>query len=387
MILSIIDSSTFITINEIKSAIYNTIHKNQFFQGGMIITASIAIVAMLKPVGKSLIDRIKRLIFFKVRINSVDDLYYYFEQYLYQNYESKYRNVEASIQLKPKESKNDDDLIDHEETVFFKQYQDAFIIRRGIHFINICKNREKIENASNKFNRFTDEFIITGILCKTTITKFVEEVQQQILVQKIEKEKTTVNVYTNTTWGECHLESAVKPKNIDQIFIDDLEHIVEDIKHFISSEKLYSDRNIMWKRGLMFYGKPGNGKTALMLALSVFFKKTIYFLNLTEMNDDNLRRVYRSIKQNSIVVYEDVDALFVKRDNETKTEISFSTLLNCIDGAFSKYGIITIFTTNHPELLDPALVRSGRIDLKHEFKNPSKEIVCKYLHMHSIIKL
>jgi len=66
---------------------------------------------------------------------------------------------------------------------------------------------------------------------------------------------------------------------------------------------------------------------------------------------------------------------------EGKSKISFSALLNCMDGAFSKYGIITIMTTNHADRIDDALIREGRIDMKIKIDNPEKEMVEEYLTM------
>jgi chaperone BCS1 len=85
------------------------------------------------------------------------------------------------------------------------------------------------------------------------------------------------------------------------------------------------------------------------------------------------------MKFGSLVVFEDVDAYFEGRKNNKEKGISFSMLLNCLDGIFSQSGTITIMTTNHPEKLDPALIRHGRIDVKMEITNPNKSEVEKYL--------
>ena len=76
-----------------------------------------------------------------------------------------------------------------------------------------------------------------------------------------------------------------------------------------------------------------------------------------------------------------IDAVFNKdREKEDDSiKFNFSTLLNCLDGAFSKEGIITIFTTNHPERLDPALIRAGRMDYEFKISNPSVQKIEEYL--------
>lgn len=67
---------------------------------------------------------------------------------------------------------------------------------------------------------------------------------------------------------------------------------------------------------------------------------------------------------NSILLLEDVDAMFVQREEGHKTnKITFSGFLNALDGVRSQEGQILFMTTNHKEKLDPALLRPGRADV------------------------
>lgn len=73
-----------------------------------------------------------------------------------------------------------------------------------------------------------------------------------------------------------------------------------------------------------------------------------------------------STPKGSIVLLEDIDAVFVDRVSAKKAEgrtVSFSGLLNAIDGVRSTDGRILFMTTNHKEKLDPALLRAGRADV------------------------
>src|SRR5690606_38276676 len=69
-----------------------------------------------------------------------------------------------------------------------------------------------------------------------------------------------------------------------------------------------------------------------------------------------------------VVVIEDVDRAFHARERteDANKNLTFSGLLNAIDGISAKEGRILVLTTNHPEVLDPALVRPGRVDRKFE---------------------
>jgi chaperone BCS1 len=72
----------------------------------------------------------------------------------------------------------------------------------------------------------------------------------------------------------------------------------------------------------------------------------------------------------SLILIEDIDAFFQARDKQDeRIQISFSGLLNALDGVGAQEGRIVVLTTNHHELLDAALIRPGRIDLEIELGN------------------
>jgi len=95
-------------------------------------------------------------------------------------------------------------------------------------------------------------------------------------------------------------------------------------------------------------------------------KLNICYLNLSgdSLNDDSLNRLLNSTPTQSIILLEDIDAIFVGRESVrgAKTGVSFSGLLNALDGVRSQEGRILFMTTNHREKLDPALLRPGRAD-------------------------
>lgn len=85
-----------------------------------------------------------------------------------------------------------------------------------------------------------------------------------------------------------------------------------------------------------------------------------------KLDESNLVDAFQSIPFKSIVLLEDVDAIFINRKNNTKSSISFSNLLNALDGIRSSEGRILFMTTNHKDKLDPALLRPGRADIHIE---------------------
>lgn len=162
--------------------------------------------------------------------------------------------------------------------------------------------------------------------------------------------------------------------------------IEEDVRDFLHKEtrRWYLEHGVPYRRGHLYYGAPGTGKTSLSLALAGMLNLNIYCLPLGDpsLTDDDLVQLVQSLQCPSIVLLEDIDATsFEKRTNvsssnnepEERQGITLSGLLNAIDGVGSPEGVFLIMTTNHLEKLDEALIRDGRVDFKVEFTLPGKD--------------
>lgn len=171
----------------------------------------------------------------------------------------------------------------------------------------------------------------------------------------------------------CHrsMDSVILDKKIKSTLLKDLED-------FNSCETInwYKKHGIPFKRGYLFYGKPGTGKTSTITAISSYLKRRIYKLSLVTpgLCDDGLASAINTMKKKSLLVMEDIDSLFgTHREKTEQFSVTFSGFLNAIDGLGDTNGHIFIMTTNHPEKLDPAIRRHGRIDLEIEFNSCTKE--------------
>ncbi|KAL2834933.1 BCS1 N terminal-domain-containing protein [Aspergillus cavernicola] len=149
------------------------------------------------------------------------------------------------------------------------------------------------------------------------------------------------------------------------------ERIVEDVKDFLSSGTWYHDRGIPYRRGYLLYGPPGTGKSSFIQALAGELDYDIAILNLSErgLTDDRLNLLLTLVPKRTLVLLEDVDAAFSNRRTQTSEDgyrganVTFSGLLNALDGVASAEERIILLTTNHVERLDEALVRPGRVDM------------------------
>ncbi|VFQ60482.1 unnamed protein product [Cuscuta campestris] len=168
------------------------------------------------------------------------------------------------------------------------------------------------------------------------------------------------------------------------------QEIVDELLHFKESKEYYAMIGKAWKRGYLLYGPPGTGKSSMIAAMATLMQYDVYDLELTAVKDNNeLRRLLIDTSGKSIIVIEDIDCSLdltgqrerkeedenekkdpIKKellDRELKkkeSDVTLSGLLNVIDGLWSAIGEerLIIFTTNHIEKLDPALIRRGRMD-------------------------
>eukprot|EP01006_Ploeotia_vitrea_P066686 TRINITY_DN95482_c0_g1_i1.p1 TRINITY_DN95482_c0_g1~~TRINITY_DN95482_c0_g1_i1.p1 ORF type:complete len:428 (-),score=70.32 TRINITY_DN95482_c0_g1_i1:149-1432(-) len=165
-----------------------------------------------------------------------------------------------------------------------------------------------------------------------------------------------------------------KIRPLDSVVLATSAHdaLLNELTDFFSesTQQWYDSHGIAWRRSILLHGPPGSGKTSMILALAGHFNKNVCLLqpNNRKMTDNGLASLLQQTPEGAFIVLEDVDSLF---DNHRETkmngcELTFSGFLNALDGACTPEGHVFFLTSNHPERLDPALVRDGRVDLPVE---------------------
>ncbi len=203
-----------------------------------------------------------------------------------------------------------------------------------------------------------------------------EELIQHVMEASLKKDmdKTKVFCLQNSaqTW-EIALQRTPRPA--DSVILDEnmLDELIEDAKRFLDARAWYEERGIPYRRGYLLFGPPGSGKTSFVTALAGKLGLNICLMTVSTkgLTDDVFAARMRDAPARACVLLEDVDAVFIHRDfvpTERDPGLTFSGLLNAIDGVASQEGRIFFMTTNHPEKLDPALTRPGRCDMVREFR-------------------
>ena len=206
-----------------------------------------------------------------------------------------------------------------------------------------------------------------------------------------------ISIYLTASEG-AYLQylGKLQKRDMDSLYLPKKQkaEIIADMEKFLApaTRSRYLKLGINHKRVYLLEGIPGSGKTSLITALASKFNFNIAIVSFVpKMTDVDLLRLMRSLhetyednshsgnddtkKKQTIMVFEDIDCIFKERKShdENKNNITFSGILNALDGITSNENLICFITTNYKSHLDSALLRPGRIDYIMRFDYSNKE--------------
>ena len=233
----------------------------------------------------------------------------------------------------------------------------------------IWVNRQRESKHFSMDGKPWETVTLTTLYSQRHVFESLFKEAHDIATQSVEG-KTVIYTAWGTKWDKFGHPRNKRPLESVILDKDVKERIVADVLDFVSSSKWYYERGIPYRRGYLLYGPPGTGKSSFIQALAGHLNYDIAMLNLSErgLTDDRLNHLLTVIPQRTIVLLEDVDAAFsnrrqVESDGYQGANVTFSGLLNALDGVGSAEERIIFLTTNHVDRLDEALVRPGRVDM------------------------
>lgn len=286
-----------------------------------------------------------------------------------------------------------------------------FIIHKKIP-ISITHAEETYGGAKRRsFHLTIPNIIVNG-------KNIMDDIMEEILIDK-RTNKSETNIFSlvgDNGWNRIPLDV---PYYDNQLPISSFTLIQEDLRKFLDNEDLYNARGVKYRRGYLLEGPPGTGKTTIVGKLASEFKMPIYSIGLNQLY--YLCDILPTIPKRSIILIEDIDFSgmmqakrsnmptmsasivapkstetlendapvdrkeygvvaspisiskkdFEERGEETHdmetlatsySSIFMSSFLNALSGISSYSGSVLIATTNQMNVIEPALLRPGRID-------------------------
>lgn len=363
---------------------------NQFLQGGFILMLIGGLAAWARHVPKRIWDWVMHRLFMEIEIQMADEAYWWVYDWLAtQPYSRKWSRCMSvrSTRRKGETANNYSDPDDYDYNPRYGVQQNAPEIiltpAPGLHWLFwkrrfVIVNRVREEGKADKSQSIElekERFIINML---TQSRAKLMEMLLEARTLAYPPGDTRITVQTPGRHASWAVDKRY-PRPPDSIVLKGtmLQDLSEDMRHFLENRDWYLKRGIPYRRGYLLHGPPGNGKSSTVLGLASALDMTICVINLGNafMGDDELGTMMRSVPDRSLILLEDVDCVFEKREGskDKDNKLTFSGVLNAIDGVAAPEGHILVMTTNHVEKLDAALIRPGRCDVKLLFANAVPE--------------
>jgi len=188
------------------------------------------------------------------------------------------------------------------------------------------------------------------------------------------KEEPAIYVYDGYWARDTKLWQSVEKSSWKDVILDPKmkKALTEVSGKFFDSKDIYDEFGVPWKRGLIFHGPVGNGKTISLKALMrTLYHRDSPVVSLYVKNAPypyNIRAVFQMARAMTpcLLIFEDIDTVV--------TQATRSYFFNEVDGLENNDGILMIATTNHLDQLDPGLSkRPSRFDRLYLFPRPNKD--------------
>jgi chaperone BCS1 len=340
--------------------------ENQLFSGGLILMIGGGLVACLRSVPGRIYRWIKSKFVYDVDILDREQAFDWLDQWLAQHRYAQTRARWLSVRVRPVDyrDRQADPLGDHRPKIIFTPAPGThFLFFRG-RLVILCRVRPEPDEKGPNPGQVRESFNLSVFTRDRSIVQALLEEARDVAIPTGDSRLT---LYRNSyaSWSEQMQRSSRPP---DSVVLPQgvMESLIADCQKFLEDRDWYLQRGIPYRRGVLLYGPPGTGKSSAVVAVASALKMDIAILNLggSSLDDGDLAELLCEVPANALLLIEDIDCVFVQRSatDEKQNRVTFSGLLNALDGVAAGEGRLLFATTNHRERLDPALIRPGRID-------------------------
>lgn len=355
-------------MNAIWEFIQHQLATNQLFGGGLILMVGGGLLAYFREVPSRIWQWLRRRWLMEIDILDRDPAFEWIDKWLAQHSYSRDRARSLTVKTMSVDysERQADPTMDSRPRILFSPAPGEHIFFYRGRLVILNRERPKADGSNSQAINVRESFSIHIFSRDRDIARRLLEDARDVALPPGDN-RLAIHRASYSSWDE---QMKRLPREPDSVVLRDglMNSLIEDVRSFLTRRNWYVERGIPYRRGYLLYGPPGTGKSSAVLAIASAMKMDIAILSLanSSLDDDDLCQLLSNCPVNSIVLIEDIDCVFVERKatEDKANKLTFSGLLNAIDGVAAGEGRILFATTNHIERLDPALIRPGRIDRK-----------------------
>lgn len=282
-------------------------------------------------------------------------------------------------------------VVEENEVTLYAPNERYVIIKDGIEIGELLK---KVPIEVHKSNPLVQDLILLGILASIMAT-LLFYAKKRRTAELLKEQELNQKAYAFDPFGASVIRPVRSPVSFKDVAgIKDVKEELEEIVDFLKNPFKYKRYGITLPRGVLLVGPPGVGKTMIAKAVAgeasvpFFYQSGATFVQIyVGMGAKRVKELFSQAKANApaIIFIDEIDAVGKARGGmrNDERESTLNQLLTEMDGFEDSTGVIVIAATNKIDVIDEALLRSGRFDrrifISLPDKNDRQEILKAYL--------
>ena len=228
-----------------------------------------------------------------------------------------------------------------------------------------------------------------------TVSLCMEEYNQQNTIRSfcMEAKSSFMNNCSIFDWDNNRKvwkkTGTIVNNTFESLLIDETEKdkLADSLDQFLSdsSKKWYAEHRVPYRQTYLLSGPSGSGKSTVVATVANSRGFDIYRISLqSDATDTSMLQSLSMVPEQAIVLLEDVDTFFGENaEKQEDTLVTYSGLLNLLDGIQKSSAVLFFLTTTELDALDHMLVRKGRVDVKIQLNYMNAELISStFLHFY-----